>query len=86
MKLGNRDALALVLDDSIEGMSEEEVAESLAAQLNTLSEVQRQSFDRALQTIGQAAQRALPHVAQGAMTGSVAGPGGAVIAERRRAR
>jgi hypothetical protein len=77
MKQGSSDALALVLDDAIEGMSAEEVAESLAAQLEPLSEAQRLSFDRALQTIGQAAQRAAPGVVRGATAGSVAGPWGA---------
>lgn len=68
MKLGHRGALALVLNDSTEGMSEEEVMESLTAQLDTLSEVQRMSFDRTLQPIGETAQRALLHVVQGAAT------------------
>jgi hypothetical protein len=74
MKPGHRGALALVLNGSIEGMSEEEVVESLTAQLDTLSEVQRMSFDRTLQPIGETVQRALLHVVQGAATSGFSKP------------
>lgn len=75
----SRDALSAIVADSTAGLSEQELSEQLEAQLATLTESERESFDDVLRTVGAGAQRALPGVIQGATTGAAAGPWGALI-------
>ena len=75
----SRDALSLVVDDAALRLSPRELNERIESQLAGLSDLERESFDDVLRTVGQGAQTALPGVVQGASMGAAAGPWGALI-------
>lgn len=60
-------------------LREDASAEALEYTLSQLSEAERFAFDKALQTVGGAAQTALPGVMQGASQGAALGPYGMLI-------
>ena len=75
----SRDALSLVVDDAALRLSPHELNERIETQLAGVSDLERESFDDVLRTVGQGAQTALPGVVQGASMGAAAGPWGALI-------
>jgi hypothetical protein len=74
-----RDTLSLIVDDAAARLSEEELSERLETQLAGLNDLERESFDDVMRTVGSGAQAALPGVVQGASMGAAAGPWGALI-------
>ena len=74
-----RDTMSLIVDDAAARLSEDELSERLETQLAGLNDLERESFDDVMRTVGSGAQTALPGVVQGASMGAAAGPWGALI-------